>query len=427
MVGNASKERSCARLQYRISLVGPALQQKGGMASVQKLILKEMPDDFVAEHISTHDEGSLGHRFRIFAAATLVLARRLLFNQVDLVHLHVSEKGSVLRNIILLLLVKGFRRPVVMHAHGCEFHTFHAGLGRIARSLVNRALQQADCFVTLSEGWRAYYIRHCNLDKSKVVTLPNPVELPPAVPERSLAATVNFAFLGRIGQRKGAFDLIRAFAAMPNRDRARLWLAGDGDIAAAAALIAELGLSDTVHLLGWIGEEQRTEVLAAAHAFVLPSYNEALPMAMLEAMAAALPIVATPVGGIAEFVTDGKEGYLVEPGDIEALSRSLNRLVVNEGQRRAMGRRARDRVRPLDLKCYSQQLSTLYRLLLDSRRSKSRYSPEISLKRALSNELRSHPSTKDCEALEAARVGEPSTANRDWPPFATSSTRSSKR
>lgn len=350
---------------YRILVVGPALDQKGGMASVQKLILKEMPDAFQAAHISTHDEGSLGHRIRIFAAAVAVLTGQLLRNRVDLVHLHVSEKGSVLRKILLLLLVKAFRRPVVMHAHGCEFHLFHERLGAIARSLVNWSLQQADCFVTLSEGWRTYYISHCHLDRSKAIALPNPVEMSEHVPSRPLSTRINFAFLGRIGHRKGTFDLIRAFSALPNRSQARLWLAGDGEIDAAAALVKSLGLGESVRLLGWVNETQRADILAKAHVFVLPSYNEALPMAMLEAMAAALPVISTPVGGIPEFVTDGREGYLVNPGDIDALCQAMSQLIESEAQRRMMGARSRDRIRPLDLKYYSQQLASLYKALLD--------------------------------------------------------------
>lgn len=439
---------------YRILVVGPALDQKGGMASVQKLILKEMPVVFLAEHISTHDEGSLWHRTRVFAVATAILMRKLLRNRADLVHLHVSEKGSVLRKILLLLLVKAFRRPVVMHAHGCEFHIFHQGLNRTARSIVNWSLQQADCFVTLSEGWRTYYISHCELDSSKAIALPNPVEMPilSELPEslsndgsnngaidssnnrsdnkshNKPSTTVNFAFLGRIGHRKGAFDLIRAFALLPNRTQARLWLAGDGEIDAAAALIASLGLGESVRLLGWVGETQRAKVLASAHAFVLPSYNEALPMAMLEAMAAALPVVSTPVGGIPEFVTDGQEGYLVEPGDVGALSQAMARLIDSETQRRLMGRRSRDRVRPLDLKCYNQQLSKIYVALLNNKLYDAQplgRSVDRSLEEKTPNDARSqsqiHAVTNRSSPSAQAPMTQAPVASRPQPPLTASS------
>ena len=291
----ASETDRSSRRRYRILVVGPALDQKGGMASVQKLILKEMPDTFEAEHISTHDEGSLRHRGRVFGRAVLNLVGKLVQNQGDLVHLHVSKKGSV-----------------------------------------------------------------------RATALPNPVEMPVRVPERSGAVPISFVFLGRIGQRKGAFDLIRAFAALPNRAEARLWLAGDGETEAAAALADELGVGAAVQLLGWIDEDRRSLLLAAAHVFVLPSYNEALPMAMLEAMAMALPTIVTPVGGIAEFVTNGDEGYLVTPGDVEAPSAAMQKLMGSAALRQAMGERGRDRIRPLDLKRYGKTLADIYLSLLEN-------------------------------------------------------------
>lgn len=366
MLRKSRKVGNRDRWRHQVLVVGPALEQKGGMASVQKLILKEMPNAFKAEHISTHDEGSLWHRFSVFSAATSVLISKLLRNQVDLVHLHVSEKGSVLRKSLLMLLVKAFRRPVVMHAHGCEFHVFHESLGKRPRSLVNWALQQADCFITLSESWRAYYIKQCDLDPNRVVSLPNPVEMPEQLSNRAASDTVNFAFLGRIGHRKGAFDLLHAFAALPNREHIRLWLAGDGEVETAAALIESLGLGESVRLLGWINETERAEVLAAADVFVLPSYNEALPMALLEAMAAGLPVISTPVGGIPEFVTHQQEGYLVGPGDIDALSQAMEQLIADVPMRRHMGERSQARVRPLDLKFYSERLATIYSAVIEN-------------------------------------------------------------
>lgn len=370
----ARKVGGSTRLRYRVLLMGPDLDQKGGMASVQKLILKEVPATFDPQHISTHDEGSMLHRIQIFLVGTAALLGKLMRNRCDLVHLHVSEKGSVLRKILLLWLVKAFRKPVIMHTHGCEFPQFHQSLPGWARSLTNVSLRQADCFITLSDGWRQYYITHCHLKSSRVVTLPNPVEMPPTVVDRSArtakdasstASTVKFVFLGRIGQRKGAFDLIRAFAVLPNRENARLWLAGDGEIGAAKALIDELDLSGAVRLLGWIDETQRSRLLSEADVFVLPSYHEALPMAMLEAMAAALPVISTPVGGIPEFMTEGVEGCLVEPGDVGALSRAMARLAESGARRQQMGQQGRDRVRSLDIHRYGDLLATLYRSLLD--------------------------------------------------------------
>lgn len=360
-----------------VLLVGPSLMQKGGMATVQNLVLNGMNEAMQVEHIATHEEGSLWHRTWFFAIALIAFVKALVANRVSLVHLHVSEKGSVFRKIILLWIAKAFGRSVVMHTHGCEFHLFHANLPGWVRYGVNLSLQQADCVVTLSESWRRYYIRHCGLSRNRVVVLPNPVDIPAAVPSRSQVNSVvsaakeppvRIAFLGRIGARKGAFDLIRAFAQLPAecRDRAQLMLAGDGEVQGAIALVNQLGLSQQITLMGWLSAAECKQLLSTSHLFALPSYNEGLPMAVIEAMAWGLPVISTPVGGIPELISHQKTGYLVEPGDIDSLAKSMQFLIENAGVRESVGQKARERVLPLDIRLYCKTLSMLFRLVVEN-------------------------------------------------------------
>ena len=351
---------------YQILLVGPSLAQKGGMASVQKLIVASRLAFVNIQHVSTHDEGSVLHRLRVFAAAIGALTKHLI-DGADLVHLHVAEKGSVFRKILLLLLAKAFHKPVIMHTHGCEFHTFHDGLPSWVRYGVDSALQQADCFIVLSASWKDYYLTHCGLNPDRVVVLPNPVEIPHSIPDRSASSVTRFVFLGRIGQRKGAFDLLQAFANLPADclGRSQLTLAGDGELEKASNLIEQLKLKKQVELPGWMDLEQRNRLLLDADIFILPSYNEGLPMAMLEAMAWGLPVISTPVGGIPEVIVSGKNGYLAEPGDIKALSAAMQALIEDGALRLAMGRSARKRIEPLDLKLYCERLTAIYRSVLE--------------------------------------------------------------
>ncbi|MGI8936135.1 MAG: glycosyltransferase family 4 protein [Phormidesmis sp.] len=355
---------------YQILLVGPSLAQKGGMASVQKLIVGSQLASIDIQHVSTHDEGSVMHRLRVFAASVGMLTKRLI-GGADLVHLHVAEKGSVFRKILLLLLAKAFRKPVIMHTHGCEFHTFHDGLPGWLRYWVDTALRQADCFIVLSESWKDYYLTHCDLNPDRVIVLPNPVEIPASIPDRSASSVTRFVFLGRIGQRKGAFDLLQAFANLPADCllQAQLTLAGDGELDRASDLVKQLNVEGYVELPGWIDLEQRNQLLGDADVFILPSYNEGLPMAMLEAMASGLPVISTPVGGIPEVIVSGANGYLADPGDIKALSAAMQSLVEDDALRLAMGRSARKRIEPLDLTLYCERLTKIYRSVLEKSHS----------------------------------------------------------
>ncbi len=135
--------------------------------------------------------------------------------------------------------------------------------------------------------------------------LPNPVRVPAEVPDRAGRTQVQFLHLGRLGKRKGGYDLVNAFAALPEalRARARLVLAGDGDVEGMRKLAAPFG--DQVRVLSWIDAHERDRLLAESDVFVLPSYAEGVPMSLLEAMAAGLPCITTPVGGIPDVFTHG--------------------------------------------------------------------------------------------------------------------------
>jgi len=105
----------------------------------------------------------------------------------------------------------------------------------------------------------------------------------------------------------------------------KLVCAGDGERIAVARQAERLGIADAVRFTGWVGPSGKRALLENAALFALPSYDEALPMSLLEAMGAGLPVIASPVGGIQEVVVDGVTGFLVAPGDTHTLEKMLRR------------------------------------------------------------------------------------------------------
>jgi glycosyltransferase involved in cell wall biosynthesis len=193
-----------------------------------------------------------------------------------------------------------------------------------------------------------------------VVVLPNPVRVPARVPERAGRTQVQFLHLGRLGKRKGGYDLMNAFAALPEsvRARARLVLAGDGDVEGMKKLAAPFG--DRVRVLSWIDAHERDRLLAESDVFVLPSYAEGVPMSLLEAMAAGLPCITTPVGGIPDVFTHGAEGLLVPPGDAGQLRAAMSTFIGDEPSRLEAGRRGHERARAFDVHAYARRLADIY-------------------------------------------------------------------
>ena len=132
----------------------------------------------------------------------------------------------------------------------------------------------------------------------------------------------------------------------------------------ARNLVESLNISDQTIFPGWINTEERDRLLEEGNIFVLPSYNEGLPLSMLEAMAWGLPVIVTPVGGISEIVSDGENGLLVEPSNIEQLSDAMKSLIANEELRISLGDRGRKSVEPLDITNYWLSFLNIYRSAL---------------------------------------------------------------
>ena len=352
----------------KILMLGESLDRQGGIVSVEKLILEETPSEVFYKHIATLPNGSMIHKLRVFVQASFELFWRLLQREGDLVYIHVSERGSAYRQAITTLITLMFRKPVIMHSHSSEFHLFFSKLPQGIKKWMSWVYGKCDLFIVLSESWKKYYVENLGLKAERVIVLPNPVKIPSHIPQRKSSQKVNFVFLGRIGQRKGAFDLIKAFAALPEeqKTRAELTMAGDGEGEQARSLVESLNLKDYITILDWVNQEQRDALLAKANVFVLPSYNEGLPMALLEAMSWELPVITTPVGGIPEVVTHNQNGLLVNPGNIEQLSEAIHSLIDNETFRLSLGDAARKTVMPLDVKSYCCRLMDIYQSLTKS-------------------------------------------------------------
>lgn len=348
-------------------MIGPSLEEKGGMGSVGTLILNTVPADVQMQHISTWDgersRDSGIHRSKVFLEALLLFWRKLLADEVDLVHIHLAERGSALRKAIIVLMAIAFRKPVILHAHGCEFHSFHGQLSPVIKRVLNLILRQSTHLIALSESWRDYYIDYCGFTTKQVVVFPNPVEIPENIPDRvNSNQKIKFVSLGRIGKRKGTFDLLNAFAKLTpkQQEKSELVLAGIGELEEAGRLAKMLNVEQHVTFAGWVDPQQRGDLLADADVFVLPSYNEGLPMALLEAMSWGLPSITTPVGGIPEVITHQENGWLVNPGNIKELSNALGSFIEDASLRQVIGKAARQQIIPLDIKIYKGSLYKLY-------------------------------------------------------------------
>ena len=153
-------------------------------------------------------------------------------------------------------------------------------------------------------------------------------------------------FVGRLAAVKGVPLLLEALAQLrATHPEARLTLVGDGpDRGAIEAQVARLGLGGLVDFTGYADEDGVAAHLARADLFVLPSFAEGVPVVLMEAMAARLPVIASRVAGVPELVIDGESGFLVPPGDVETLTARIDALLADPDRRRTMGEAGRAKV-----------------------------------------------------------------------------------
>ena len=354
----------------QVVMLGAGLNCMGGISSVEKLILEQGIPEFHLKHIATIENGSMVKKSLVFLKAIVNFSRTLLTKEVDLIHIHFCSRGSTFRTTILIVISFFFRIPIVLHAHGAGFEIFYGNLPLLIQRNVSYLFCHCSHFIALSESWKKFYTTNLGLEEDKTIVLPNPVKFPLQTkdsqnhnPNTEDSNTINFLFLGRIGKRKGTFELIKAFSLISSqqRSRASLTIAGDGDLENAHALIKDLDLTNRIVVHDWVNSEERDALLAKSDVFVLPSYNEGLPMAVLEAMSFGLPVVTTPVGGIPELISHGTEGLLIDPGNIQELSSAMQTLIKDEDMRNSLGAKARERVASLDIQKYCLTLMSIYK------------------------------------------------------------------
>lgn len=312
-------------------------------------------------HLRARRIPELGRRIRPWSdlRALSHLTRLVFRERPDVVHTHTAKGGALGRLAALAynLTRRRKRRCVVFHTfHGHVLHGYFGPLGTTAVRAVERALARiTDRVVTISTRQQddisgRYRIApphktlviELGLDLDALLRLDGDGRSTQPGPEKD---SVVFGYVGRFARIKDLPTLLEAFALAASRSpRARLVLVGDGEERAdLEQLAATLGIAGRVRFTGW----QRD--LAAVHGgidvSVLSSLNEGTPVAIIEAMAAARPVIATDVGGVRDVVVHGQTGLVVPPGDVPALAAAMEHLASDSALRAAFGRAGRETVR----------------------------------------------------------------------------------
>jgi len=309
-----------------IVFVGPDYKNhRGGIGAVLEVYERNVsPFKFIP---SFQPSSSFG-KIKIFVDSVFLFFSELLSDStIRIIHIHGSHGASVYRKLFFVVVGKFFfGKKIIYHLHSSSFNEYYTKGNFIYKWLCRNLINLPDIVITLSPWWSAYVQK--SFSAKNVQILNNVIEEKNrGRANRSIEPPLKVLFLGRIGDRKGVFDLLEVIALNKAAWVGKLAFifGGDGEIERFTQCVQRERLEDLVNYLGWVTGEEKERLLSEADILVLPSYNEGLPISILEAMGYGLPIISTNIGGIPEVVLDGQNGYIITPGDKKELAGVISR------------------------------------------------------------------------------------------------------
>ena len=354
-------------------LIVVTLAETGGAQTYVASLLPALVDEFEVV-VAAHGPGPLREAVRSAGArfvalehvrrplspwrdlrGLLELVALLRRERPDVLHAN-SSKAGVLGRLAAALTGVPIR---IFTVHGWAFSA-HTGLASALYRWAERALRPLTTVtICVAESERASGLAARVCDPERTIVIRNGVAAGPPVPAHADGAAPTVLTVGRLQRPKDPLTLARALGLL--RARFTAVVVGEGpDRPLLEAEIRRLGLERAVVLAG--DRSDVADVLARADVFVLSSTAEGLPLSILEAMAAGLPVVASSVGGVPEAVEDGETGLLVAPRDPVRLAAAIEGLLADPALRRRLGANGRERVRErFGLEAFQQSHVAVYR------------------------------------------------------------------
>jgi glycosyltransferase involved in cell wall biosynthesis len=352
----------------------------GGAEEMVLSLVRRLPERYEPMVVCIHDAGPIGEEIRRTGVRFEVLGLNPgLARPLDILKLRdflIAADPTIVHTFLLTGSLYGrFAAmmadvPVVI---GTEVNIYENK--RPSHALVEQWLmRRTDAVVASAESVKNFYVRQVDADPAKVEVIYNAVDWSQlektlsrdqlrdavGIPRQAMAAGI----IARLTKQKAHPVLFEAMARTPALANLHLLVVGDGELRdELRQRCGALGLQDRVHFVG--ARRDLGNILGAIDFFTMPSLWEGLPLSLVLAMGAGLPVVATRVAGIPEVVKHEISGLLVEPGDSAALGREMARLVDSADLRGSLGEQAREFVLPrFGFDHYVESITALYDRLI---------------------------------------------------------------
>lgn len=325
-------------MKKKVCMIVPSFSAKGGITSVVSGYRdSQLEKDYDVKYIETYCDGGKIAKAMVIMKAYIRFLYIILFWRPSIIHVHSSFGGSFYRKMLFIYISFWFRTPIVNHIHGADFREFYLEASDKKKNRIKKVYNKCSCLIALSDEWKLN-LSHI-VDENQIEVVENYSILnAQAIEERKTKKNgYNVLFLGFICKRKGCYDIpLIAEKVIRSIPDTKFVLAGTGDIDGIKEL-TPMSIKEHIVYPGWVRGGDKDRLLREADIFFLPSYNEGMPMSILDAMGYGLPIISTTVGGIPKIVHQGENGYICEPGDIVGLTNGIVRLLTNEEERNIAG------------------------------------------------------------------------------------------
>jgi glycosyltransferase involved in cell wall biosynthesis len=337
--------------RLRVLLVGKGAPERGGIPTFIDTLAEGLERHHDVRFLNlTRDEVPEGGRFSLSNVRKTLGDMRRVWKEssdFDIVHLHsaLAPTVTIVRAGLLALAARGRGARVVVHGHGGMIERWYTT--GIRRLMARLALAPAGLVVAVSNG--GFGTLEKLVDPARVRLVDNGVDQERFSPAGQSHQPPRLLYAGVLTPRKGLVDLLDASDLLVERGADHeLWLVGgmpdEGPEAEAEVRSAVSRRGDRIHMVGRLSPAQMPEAYAEGDIFCLPSWWEAMPLSLLEAMAASLPVVATAVGDIGRVVVEGTTGFVVAPRRPNDLANAIEPLLRDRELRVRLGAAGRGRV-----------------------------------------------------------------------------------
>lgn len=351
----------------KVLMVGCDKSTKGGMWKVVENYLSSewFVENTNLKYIPTSITGTFFRKILFTLRAYVKILILFLFDRPDILHVHMSERGSVYRKGIVISIAKIFKTKVIIHMHGAEFEVWYKTLSKNKKEKVRHIINRADRIILLGEYWKSFI--SSIYPSSQIYILHNAIDVPKKNYYNPEAKSL--LFLGVVGQRKGAYDLLLAFQSCIKKipEDINLIYYGPDYEKKIEKEIENSKMNKRVKYLGYLTDDEKPKIFNNTMISILPSYNEGLPMTILETMAYGIPNISTNIAAIPEVVSN-KNGVIIEPGNVEQLAEEILALINNPQQRIEKSNLAFETIQNgFSLKNHMAKLMNLYKDVLEIR------------------------------------------------------------